>query len=130
MTTKIHTTCDALENPTSFFLTSGASHDLDGFDALHPYLTQAQTVVADKVYDVDERVRSILNAQECTAVIPSKRNRLQPSEYDRYMYKTRHLIENFFAKLKQFRAIATRYDKLAQVFLGGIYMAAITVWLK
>ncbi len=65
-----------------------------------------------------------------TPVIPAKRNRKRPREYDKELYKARHLIENFFAKLKQYRAIATRYDKLAQTFLSAIYMAATVIWLN
>ena len=62
-------------------------------------------------------------------VIPSKKNRLQPRPDDHIVYQARHLIENFFAKLKQFRGIATRYDKRSMNFLGGIYLAASTVLL-
>ena len=53
----------------------------------------------------------------------------QPREYDRHLYQARHLIENFFAKLKQYRGIATRYDKTARNFLGAIHLAATVVWL-
>lgn len=89
----------------------------------------ADTLLADKGYDADKRVIEPLQAQGKTAVIPPKRNRAQPREYDKELYKARHLIENFFAKLKQYRAIATRYDKLAESFLAGIYLAAIVIWL-
>ena len=65
-----------------------------------------------------------------TAVIPPKANRKDPRPYDRDLYKARHLIENFFAKLKQFRAIATRYDKRAVHFLAAIHLAASTIWLN
>ena len=65
-----------------------------------------------------------------TAVIPPTANRLLPRDYDRHLYKARHLTENFFAKLKQFRAIATRYDKTARCFLAGIHLAAIAIWLN
>lgn len=58
---------------------------------------------------------------------PSKKNRKQPRDYDQDLYKERHLIESFFAKLKQYRGIATRYDKLAENFLGGIYLAATLI---
>ena len=115
MSTKIHTTCDALGNPTSFHLTGGQAHDLDGSDKLMDYLTQAEIVLADKAYDVDERVRQKLKRQGCEAVIPPKKTRLNPADYDKELYKVRHLIENFFAKLKQYRAIATRYDQLLTV---------------
>ena len=92
-------------------------------------LCQADAVLADKAYDADERVRKKLTEKACKAVIPPKKNRLNPADYDKDLYKARHLIENFFAKLKQYRAIATRYDKTARNFLGAIYMAASLVWL-
>ena len=63
-------------------------------------------------------------------MIPSKSNRIAPREYDKDLYKARHLIENFFAKLKQYRGIATRYDKRAVNFLGAIYLAAAVIWLN
>lgn len=128
MSTKIHATCDALGNPTGFHLTPGQACDLDGADVLLG-LIAADTVLADKGYDADERVIERLEAQGKTAVIPPKRHRKAPREYDRELYKARHLIENFFAKLKQYRAIATRYDKLAETFLSAIYMAASVIWL-
>ncbi len=64
------------------------------------------------------------------AVIPSKANRKLQRDYDRDLYKARHLIENFFAKIKQFRAITTRHDKTARNFLAGVHLAAATVWLN
>jgi transposase len=63
-------------------------------------------------------------------VIPSKSNRKEPRHLDKYLYAARHLIENFFARLKQFRAIATRYDKTARNFLAAVYLAAGVVWLN
>ena len=120
---------DALGNPLSFRLTPGQACDLDGADKLLPDLV-ADTVLADKAYDADERVIEPLEAQGKTAVIPPKRNRKHQREYDKELYKARHLIENFFAKLKQYRAIATRYDKRAVNFLGAIYLAASVIWLN
>lgn len=64
------------------------------------------------------------------AVIPPKATRIEQREYDEDMYSLRHLIENFFAKLNQFRGIATRYDKRASAFLGAIYLAASAIWLN
>jgi len=90
----------------------------------------ADTLLADKAYDADERVIELLASQGKTAVIPPKRNRKYPRDYDKDLYKARHLIENFFAKLKQYRAIATRYDKRAVNFLGAIYLAATVIWLN
>lgn len=129
MSTKIHATTDALGNPLSFHLNPGQACDLDGADKLLPGLG-ADTVLADKAYDADKRVIEPLQAQGKTAVIPPKRNRTTPREYDKELYKARHLIENFFAKLKQYRAIATRYDKRAVNFLGAIYLAASVIWLN
>lgn len=91
---------------------------------------QADALLADKAYDADARVLSKLDANNCEAVIPPKSNRKMPREYDKVLYQARHLIENFFAKLKQYRAIATKYDKKARNFLGGVYLAAIMVWLN
>jgi transposase len=120
---------DALGNPIGFHLTGGQTCDLDGADALLPRL-KAKTLLADKGYDADRRVLQLLEQAGKTAVIPPKANRKQQREYDRDLYKARHLIENFFANLKQFRAIATRYDKTARNFLAAIYCAASILWLN
>jgi transposase len=101
---------------------------LDGADVLLADIP-IDTVLADKGYDADERGIDRLEAQGKTAVIPPKRNRKMPREYDQELYKARHLIENFFAKLKQYRAIATCYDKLAETFLSTIHMVACVIWL-
>ena len=131
MSTKIHTTCDALGNPTGFHLTPGQAHDLDGADALLPaIIDNIQALLADKSYDAQERVLAVLEHAGVAIVIPSKSNRLHPRAYDKELYKARHLIENFFAKLKQYRAIATRYDKRAVSFLGAIHLAASVILLN
>jgi transposase len=75
-------------------------------------------------------MRKRLEEKGCIPVIPPKSNRKNPSDYDKDVYKSRHLMENFFAKLKQYRAIATRYDKTSQNFLGAIYMASMVIWLN
>ena len=90
----------------------------------------ANIVLADKGYDADERVLFLLAAAGKTAVIPPKSNRIEQRTYDKILYKERGLIENFFAKLKQYRAIATRYDKRATTFLGAVYLAAAVIWLN
>ncbi len=129
MSTKIHTLVDALGNPTAFFLTGGEAHDLVGADHLLPGM-QARTLIADKAFDADERVLEPLAASGKTAVIPPRANRRSPRTFDRALYKARHLIENFFAKLKQFRAIATRYDKTARNFRAAIHLTATAIWLN
>ena len=129
MSTKIHATVDALGNPVGFFLTGGEAHDLVGADHLLPEM-QAGTLIADKAFDADKRVIEPLAAAGKTAVIPPTANRTSERGYDRELYKARHLIENFFAKLKQFRAIATRYDKTARNFLAAVHLAASIIWLN
>ena len=120
---------DALGNPTAVFLTPGQAHDLKGADALLPQM-QADALLADKAFDADERVIEPLLAAGKKFVIPPKSNRKVQRTFDREMYKARHLIENFFCKLKQYRAIATRYDKTARNFLAAIYLAASVIWLN
>jgi transposase len=129
LSTKIHALVDALGNPLEFLLTPGQAHDLQAADVLLPQMV-ANTVLADKAFDADERVIAPLAAAGKTAVIPPKTTRLIKRDYDRELYKSRHLIENFYCKLKQFRAIATRYDKTARNFLAAIHLAAATIWLN
>ena len=93
-------------------------------------VSDIQSFLADKAYDAQERVLKLLEDWGVKAVIPPKANRKEQREYDTELYKARHLIENFFAKLKQYRAIATRYDKTARNFLGAIHLAASVIWLN
>nr|WP_233581867.1 IS5 family transposase [Legionella septentrionalis] len=129
LSTKIHATCDALGNPTGFHLTGGQAHDLDGADVLLENMC-ADALLADKAYDAEDRVLKKLKGKACEAVIPPKSVRKIKRKYDKFLYYSRHLIENFFCKLKQFSAIATRYDKRANNFLGGIYLAATVILLN
>jgi transposase len=129
LSTKIHAMVDALGNPTAFFLTPGQAHDLEGADALLPQM-QADALLADKAFDADERVIEPLLAVGKKFVIPPRSNRKVQRIFDREMYKARHLMENFFCKLKQYRAIATRYDKTARNFLAAIHLAAAIICLN
>lgn len=90
---------------------------------------QPEVVIADKGYDGDELVQ-ILEARGADAVIPPKKNRLEPREYDRHAYKERNVVERFWSKAKQFRRVATRYEKKAANFLAFIHLAAMMVMLK
>ena len=129
MSTKIHAVVDALGNPVAFHLTGGQASDLAGADALLPDVAAA-TVIADKGYDAEARVLAPLREADKVAVIPPKRNRTARREYDRELYEARHLIENFFSRLKQYRAIATRYDKTARNFLAAVHLAATVILLN
>ncbi|KIA78080.1 putative transposase for insertion sequence element IS6501 [Parachlamydia acanthamoebae] len=87
---------------------------------------QAEIVIADKAFDVILPLRKACKG----IVIPSKNNAKESRDYDKHLYKSRHLIENFFAKLKQYRGIVTRYDKTVRNFLFAIYLAASVIWLN
>lgn len=118
-------------NPARFYLTAGQKPDLCGADEFLPDLVnKISALLADKAFDAQERVLDILEKAGVKAVIPPRSKRVQPREYDAIYYQARHLIENFIAKLKQYRAIATRYDKRAHNFLGGIYLAASVILLN
>lgn len=129
MSTTIHVATDALGNPTALHLTSGEAHDLAGADALLPGIA-APLVIADKGDDAEVRVLAPLREAGKTAVIPPKRNRTARREYDRDLYAARHLIGNFSCALKQYRAIATRYDKTKHNFLAAIQLVASVILLN
>ena len=120
---------DALGNPLRFLLTGGETHDLVGADHLLPGM-QANILIADKGFDADERVLEPLAAAGKAAVIPPRSTRNCPRDFDRHRDKERHLGEKFFGKIKQFRAIATRYDKTARNFLAAVHLVAAIVWLN
>lgn len=90
----------------------------------------AMIVIADRNFDADARVILPLERAGKTVVIPPRSYRKSPRSYDKTLYAPRHLIENFFCKLKQFRAITTRYDKTARNFLAAIHLAAAIIWLN
>jgi transposase len=120
-----------LGHPVGFHLTPGQASDLEDAGALLPgILEKIDALLADKASDAQERVLSRLENAGVQVVIPPKSHRKVQRVYDKDLYKVRHLIENFFAKLKQFRGIATRYDKRANTFRGAIYMAATAIWLN
>lgn len=129
LSTKIHALVDALGNPLGFLLTPGQAHDLEGADAFLPRL-EADALLADKAYDADKRVIEPLLAAGKVPVIPSVPGRSIRRSYDRDLYKQRHLIENFFCRLKQFRALATRYDKRAVNFLAGVYAVSCLILIN
>jgi transposase len=109
-------------------LTPGQAHDLIGADALLPQMA-AEVLIADKAYDANGRVLEPLASAGKSTVIPPRQNRTASRPFDEALYQARHLIENFFCRLKQFRGIATRYDKTARNFLAALHLAAATIWL-
>ena len=118
---------DALGNPPRIILSAGQIADIERAAALIKD-QPAEFVVADKGHDSDAFVTTITE-QGSQAVIPPRANRLNPRTFDRHVYKSRHLIERFFSRIKQFRRIATRHDKLAQSFLSFVHLACTIFWL-
>ena len=126
--TKIHLVVDALGYPLRFILTGGERHDLTQAEALlAPF--QFDYVIADKAYDADPLLAAI-SAKEAEAVIPARKNRVEPRNYDLHLYKERHLIECFINKIKWYRRIFTRYDKLARRYTAFLQLAATLIWLR
>jgi transposase len=109
-------------------LTPGQAHDLVCAQPLIENV-DPDALIGDKAYDSDPFVDT-LTQREITPVIPPKANRKNPRACDFVLYCQRNLIERFFNQLKQFRAIATRYDKLARNFLAGVQLAAVTILLN
>ena len=127
--TKIHARCDGKGRPVGFILTPGQTHDNQGFLPLLRMIGERiQAMIADKGYDADA-IREELNFNGIEAVIPPKSNRKAMILYDTGKYKSRNRIERMFNKLKNWRRVATRYDKTATSFLGFITIAAIQQWL-
>ena len=119
---------DALGSLVRFVLWPGQRHDSVSVAPLIQDLDFA-ALLADKAFDIDW-LRAELDERGATAVIPPKANRTQPISCDFHMYRWRHLVENFFCDLKQFRRIATRYDKTDQSFAAMIHLAAAFRALK
>ena len=128
MTTKIVALVDALGNLVRFILLPGQRHDSVGVLPLIEGIVFG-ALLGDKAFDADW-LRAELDGRGAAAVIPPKTNRKATISFDRDMYRWRHLIENTFAKLKEFRAVATRYDKTAESFLGFIDITSIRLWLR
>lgn len=127
-TTKIHVVVDALGQALRFSLTPGQRHDVTQASSLIQGFKDAH-VIADKAYDANAFIDKIYQ-QNCTPVIPCRKNRKTKRTYDKHMYKERHLIECFFNKLKHFRRIFSRFDKRASSYAGFIAYASTILWLR
>jgi transposase len=110
-------------------LTAVQAHDAQVADTLLNHLGPRTIVLADKAYDAD-RIRELIENQGATPNIPPKRNRRWKPYFSKRLYRERNLIERFFAKLKHFRRVATRYDKHAVNFLAMVQLASIRLWLR
>ena len=119
---------DALGNPLALSLTGGQVHDIKEAESLVAQV-EPEALLADKGYDADAFVEA-LKARAITVVIPPKENRNVKRDCDFALYCERNLVERFFNIIKQFRAIATRYEKTARNFLAGLHLVCALVWLK
>jgi len=119
---------DGLGNPLQFQLTGGHVHDITQAEVLLPS-TPVERVIADKGYDADAFIQ-VLRERGAVPVIPPRSNRKTPREYDAHLYKERHLVECFINKIKHFRRVFSRYDKLATSYLGFIHFVSTLIWLR
>ena len=128
MSTKLHAATDALGNPVRLLLGPGQRHDVTrSHELIEGFRPEA--VIADKGYDADHLHHAVRDAG-AEPVIPARANRRTPRDYDKALYRERNLIERFFNKLKQFRRVATRYDKLLVNYEGFVQLAAIAILLR
>lgn len=118
---------DALGNPIHLHLTPGNVNDVTQARQLIE-AASGQNFIADKGYD-SAAVVAAIEAKQMNAVIPSQADRTRRRKIDLHLYKERHLVENFFCRLKHYRRAATRFDKTAQNFLGFVLFASIRIWM-
>ena len=123
MNTKLHAVTDANGRPISLFVTAGQVSDYTGAAALLDSLPKAQWLLGDRGYDADW-FRDALQAKGITPCIPGRKTRTEPIRYDKRRYKRRYRIEIMFGRLKDWRRVATRYDRCPTVFLSAIALAA------
>ena len=126
--TKIHIAVDALGNPLRLILTAGQEADVTHGAALIKDF-EVQAVIADKGYDADELVKTI-TAQQAQAVIPPRSNRTKQREYDRHLYRERHLVECFISKIKHYRRVFSRFEKLSKNYMGFLSFVSALIWLR
>jgi transposase len=126
-TTKIHAVVDGLGNPVHFKLSGGQVNDNTiAIDLLSYIDIKSANILGDKTYGTKE-IRTYITSREAVYTLPLKSNTKDPWDCGWWIYKERHLVECFFNKIKHFRRVATRYDKLASSFHAFVYIAAI--WL-
>lgn len=121
---------DSAGNPTLIKLSSGNIHDIDvAFEFLDELPKITKNILADKGYDSDLFRKSLISLGKIPT-IPGRKNRREKIEYDKEKYRERHVVENLFCKLKQFRSIATRFEKHAVNYLNMVILGCIVIWMK
>ena len=126
--TKIHALVDALGLPLKFILTPGQNSENKQAPELIKDIENAN-ILGDKAFDCDDFIDQIIS-QNCKPVIPPRSNRKAQREVDYHLYKERHLVECFFSKIKHFRRIFSRFDKMAESYMGFLAFASSIIWLR
>lgn len=127
--TKLHAIVDALGNPVAFLLRPGNDHDAKhAIPLLEKVSLKGSNVIGDKAYGA-KNIRDYITNQGASYTIAPRKNVSEPWEVDSCIYKERHLVECFFQKLKWFRRVFTRYDKLDDSFLAFVYIASSMILL-
>lgn len=129
MNTKLHAVTDAKGRPIRFLISAGQVSDYTGAAALLGSLPKADWFLADRGYDADW-LREALEDKGISACIPGRKSRKKTVKYDRRRYKRRNRIEIMFGRLKDWRRVATRYDRCPETYLSAIALAAtVLFWL-
>ncbi|WP_096700012.1 IS5 family transposase [Magnetospirillum sp. 15-1] len=128
LTSKIHALVDAEGRPVTLRLTAGQVHDSVEAEALlDGALSDGSTLLADKGYD-SNAIRALAEKNKTWANIPVRSNRKDAFAFSAWVYRQRNLVERFFNRIKQFRGIATRYDKDPRNFLAAVKLVALRIW--
>ena len=127
MNSKLHAVCDGMGRPVVMLLSEGQMSDYKGVRLIVNDLPLAKHLLADRGYDADW-FREALEGKGIKPCTPSKKNRKIQITYDKTLYKQRHKVENMFGKLKDWRRVATRYDRCAHTFFSAICIAAIVIF--
>ena len=126
--TKVHVSVDGLGNPLRFTLTGGHSHDITQAEELIADYV-CEHVIADKAYDSHEFLQSIID-RGAVPVIPPRSNRKEPHSYDKHLYRERHLVECLIGKIKHYRRIFSRFEKLDTSYLGFLHFVGALIWIR
>ena len=133
LTTKIHALVDKQgkpdKSPIKLKLTAGQESDIASAPEMVADLPEGAVLLADKGYDANA-LRELVAARGAWANIPPKRNRKDPICFSKHLYKARNRVERFFNKIKQYRRIATRYDKTAENYLAALRLVSVRIWLR
>lgn len=129
LTSKVHALVDAEGRPIALKLTAGQAHDGKAGESLLQSVSAYGILLADKAYDSKE-IRRLVEEGGAWANIPARKNRKEAFAFSGFLYRYRNLVERFFGKIKQFRGIATRYDRNPENYMAALKLASLRIWLK